>query len=245
VSYLAHAVARRSPGAIDGLRGKPLRWLGAGELGIWATEWDGERVLTRDDAFAHHDLVAALCDAGPCLPVRFGTWLSDELAAEHSIAAGRDRFGTALDRVGDRQEVAVTLLWRDVPSPGQAPKAAPDSTPAETDVGPRPGRTFLERRRTVHGATDERRRAAESLATRLGSELAAEEADVRHESCPTDEIALSMSLLARRGEAGALKARATAAVARLADVRGVVSGPWPPYSFTEELAAGGGPRGGS
>jgi hypothetical protein len=47
-----------------------------------------------------------------------------------------------------------------------------------------------------------------------------------------------MSLLARKGEADALKARATAAVGAILGVRGVVSGPWPPYSFTEELEGG-------
>ena len=49
-----------------------------------------------------------------------------------------------------------------------------------------------------------------------------------------------MSLLARKDEAGALKARAMAAVGAIEGVRGVVSGPWPPYSFTEELGGGDG-----
>jgi len=47
-----------------------------------------------------------------------------------------------------------------------------------------------------------------------------------------------MSLLARKDEADALKARAITAVAALSGVRGVVSGPWPPYTFTEELGSG-------
>ncbi len=88
--------------------------------------------------------------------------------------------------------------------------------------------------------TEDRRRTADDLAARLRAELAVDQADVRHESCPSAEVALSMSLLAREDEADALKARATAAVGAIEGVRGVVSGPWPPYSFTEEL---GGDRG--
>jgi hypothetical protein len=129
-----------------------LEQIAAGDLGLWATRWDDEPTLSRDDAFAHHDLVAVLCDAGPCLPVRFGTWLTDEAAARR--------------------------------------------------------------------------------------ELAVDQGDVRHESCPSAEVALSLSLLARRDEADALKARAMTAVAALEGVRGVVSGPWPPYSFTAELERG-------
>ena len=49
-----------------------------------------------------------------------------------------------------------------------------------------------------------------------------------------------MSLLAGKDEADALKARAMTAVAGLAGVRGVVSGPWPPYTFTEGLEGGSG-----
>jgi hypothetical protein len=225
---LAHAITRRATGGpTAGLRGLPLEQIAAGELGLWATRWDGEPTLSRDDAFAHHDLVAVLCDAGPCLPVRFGTWLNDETAARRSLDADQERFAAAIERHAERREVALTLLWQDSPSPeGRGHAVAPS------------GRAFLERQRAAHAVTDERRAAAERLAERLRLELAVDQADVRHESCPSAEVALSMSLLARRGEANALKARAMAAVSAIDGVRGVVSGPWPPYSFTAELERG-------
>ena len=235
---LAHAITRRATGGPEaGLRGRPLEQIAAGELGLWATVWDGEPTLSRDDAFAHHDLVAVLCDVGPCLPVRFGTWIDDEHAARRSLEAEQDRFTAAVDRLGDRREIAVTLLWRGTPSVRPV-SASPDQAEARPTDGR--GRSFLERQRAVHAVTDDRRREAEALAARLRSELAVEQADARHESCPSAEVALSLSLLARRGEADALKARAMAAVGSIEGVRGVVSGPWPPYSFTEEL---GGDRG--
>jgi hypothetical protein len=204
-----------------------LEQIAAGDLGLWATRWDDEPTLSRDDAFAHHDLVAVLCDAGPCLPVRFGTWLTDEAAARRSLDADQDRFAAAIDRLADRREVAVTLLWHASPSlDGRGPAVAPS------------GRAFLERQRAMHAVTDDRRAAADRLAERLRRELAVDQGDVRHESCPSAEVALSLSLLARRDEADALKARAMTAVAALEGVRGVVSGPWPPYSFTAELERG-------
>ena len=244
---LAHAITRRvTGGPALGLRGRPLEQIAAGELGLWATRWDDDPALSRDDAFAHHDLVGVLCDAGPCLPVRFGTWLADETAARRSLESEQDRFVAAVDRLGDRREVAITLLWRDAPAldggsveggSAGAGEARAGRT-GRTAVTSGNGRAFLERQRSVHAATDERRKTADSLADRLARELAVEQADVRHESCPSAEVALSMSLLARRDEADALKARATAAVGAIEGVRGVVSGPWPPYSFTEELVGG-------
>jgi hypothetical protein len=225
---LAHAITRRATGGPEaGIRGRPLEQIAAGELGLWATLWDGEPTLSRDDAFAHHDLVAVLCDAGPCLPVRFGTWLADAEAARRSLEAEQDRFAAAVDRLADRREIAITLLWLDAAvTEGRGHAVAPS------------GRAFLERQRAMHAVTDERRRAGDAFAARLAADLAIDQADVRHESCPSAEVALSMSVLAARAEADALKVRATVAAAAIDGVRAVVSGPWPPYSFTEELGSG-------
>ena len=233
---LAHAITRRATGGPEaGIRGRPLEQITAGELGLWATLWDDEPTLSRDDAFAHHDLVAVLCDAGPCLPIRFGTWLADDEAARRSLDAEQDRFTAALDRLADRREVAITLLWSEA-SPGGASDGARTVAAARPDQPP--GRAFLERQRAIHSVTAERRKTAEGFASRLAVDLAVDQADVRHETCPSAEVALSMSLLAGRDEAGALKARATAAAGAIEGVRAVVSGPWPPYSFTEDLGGG-------
>ena len=225
---LAHAITRRATGGPEaGIRGLPLEQVAAGELGLWATVWDGEPTLSRDDAFAHHDLVAVLCDAGACLPVRFGTWLADAEAARRSLEAGQDRYAAAVDRLADRREIAVTLLWDDAPrTEGRGHGVTPS------------GRAYLERQRAAHAVTDERRRIANEFAQRLAADLAVDQADVRHESCPSAEVALTMSLLAGRDAADALKARATTAASAIPGVRAVVSGPWPPYSFTAELASG-------
>ena len=236
---LAHAITRRTTGGPAlGLRGRPLEQIAGGELGLWATRWDEDPTLSRDDAFAHHDLVGVLCDAGPCLPVRFGTWLADETVARRSLESDQDRFVAAVDRLGDRREVAITLLWRDAAALEGGSAGAGPAGPGRTGVTSGNGRAFLERQRAAHAVTDERRKTAEGWAEGLARELAVDQADVRHESCPSAEVALSMSLLARRDEADALKARATAAVGAITGVRAVVSGPWPPYSFTEELRGG-------
>ncbi len=238
--YLAHAITRGgSAGPAEGLRGQPLRHISAGEVGLWATEWQGDATLARSDALAHHDLVAAICERAPCLPVRFGTWLATEDVARRSVAEGQARFAAAVDRLGERQEIAVTLLWRDAsadrdPTGGDAPARGADPT-----AGTGPGRAFLDRKRTAHTAIDDRTAMAEALATRVRAELVVEPSDVRQETCPSAEVALSLSLLVRKDGAGALRARAAMAVADLPGVRGVVSGPWPPYSFTEDLAQAG------
>jgi len=152
---LAHAITRRATGGPSaGLRGKPLEQITAGELGLWATRWDDEPTLSRDDAFAHHDLVGVLCDAGACLPVRFGTWLADEAAARRSLEAQEDRFAAAVDRLEDRREVAITLLWRDSSDPSDPSFVRPGPASPAPAEPPSMGRSFMDRKRALHAVTD-------------------------------------------------------------------------------------------
>ena len=223
MTYLLHAITRPGPaGTTRGLRGAPLEFVGAGALGAWATRdpLDGG---TREDAFDHHRVVEGICAAQPCLPVRSGTRLPDAEAVRALIAARADGLLLMLDRVGGRRELAVTLLW---PDSG----VEPGRGHAVVGTGS-PGRSFLERKRSDQAAEDARRATAERLARALETGLATEQSDVRHAMCPSSRVALSTAVLAPAGEAEELKARAVEVVSRLEGVRGVVSGPWPPYTF--------------
>lgn len=223
MTYLLHAITGPGPAdAPPGLRGAPLEFIAAGPLGAWATR-DPLDGATREDAFEHHRVVEGICAAQPCLPVRLGTRLADARAVRALITARVDDLLLTLERVGGRRELAVTLLWPDSgvePGRGHAVVAAGA-----------PGRAFLERKRSDQAAEDARRATAESLARALEFGLATERSDVRHAVCPSSRVALSTAVLAPAGAADALKERAVEIVSRLEGVRGVVSGPWPPYTF--------------
>ena len=244
MTLLAHAIGPAgSPApATEGLRGRALRRIAADDpdLGLWATGWDGPPgPLGRDDAFGHHAIVAAIAASGPCLPVRFGSWLADDAAAVELLTARQDVFRAALARVTGRSELAVTLLWRDSPAiPGRGRAVAAAAVPGTTILADRPGRRFLEDRRRDLAWTEARQASAEALACRLVAlfgTLGIDQADVRHETCPTAEVALSLSVLVPSSRADEAKEAASGLAGGLGGVRGVVSGPWPPYSFTTEL----------
>jgi len=241
VTLLVHAIGpSASPvPSTPGLRGRPLRRIASPDrdLGLWATGWNGPPgPLGRDDALAHHAIVAAIAATGPCLPVRFGSWIADDAAAAALLADRRDGLQTALVRVTGRSELAVTLLWRDrpaVPRRGDAVTASVAAAVAEA-----PGRRFLEARRLDLAERESREATAEGLADRLIELLGGlgiDQANVRHETCPTAEVALSLSALVPSARAIETKAAAVRLAGALEGVRGVVSGPWPPYSFTAEL----------
>jgi len=224
MTLLVHAIARRrcaEPPA--GLRGSPLEWIAAGELGLWATPLpEGTAEMDRDDALDHHRIVEALADREACLPVRFATRVADATRAGALIVGREAELSSALVRVAGRREIAVTLVWPDAAViPGRGHRVE----------GGGPGTAYLAARQHEHAADGARRKTAEDLARRLEGDLAVEQGDVWHVMCPSDRIALSSSILARPGEDESLKARAIEVVSGYEGVRAVVSGPWPPYSF--------------
>jgi len=241
VTLLVHAIgpAVSAAPATTGLRGRDLRHIvapGPG-LGLWATGWDSPPgPLGRDDAFGHHAIVAAIAEAGPCLPVRFGSWLPDDAAAIDLLTGRADAFRAQLGRVAGRSELAVTLLLKDRPvTPGRGHTVA---APSVSSVGEGVGRRFLEARRLDQAETAARRATAEALAADLVAflgTLGVPPADVRHETCPTSEVALSLSALIPTADASGVKEAMIRLAGGFGGVRGVVSGPWPPYSFTTDL----------
>jgi hypothetical protein len=125
------------------------------------------------------------------------------LANEELLLDQLPRLQAQLERVRDACEVAVTAAWL-------------ASEPVE---GPWPGTRYLQRRARVEKLADELERL-------VGADLL----EARRKVAPSEKVALSLALLVRRSTAGAVIRRITR---RGPDVRILVNGPWPPYSFVD------------
>ena len=227
---LVHALTR-GKGAerpSEGVGGRTLRCVPGGRLGAWATAWEGGRPeLAREELFAHHRLVEAL---SPCLPVRFGTWAADEAVLAELLRAREKEVLDALARVEGRRELAVTALWREPSAPGPATEpSAPGPAPETLAVGP--GRRFLEERRAVGRALARRETRARELSERLTEALGLPPEAVKHRRCPSAAVALSSAFLVPAEGATALGQRLVGVGEGFPEVRLLVHGPWPPYSF--------------
>jgi hypothetical protein len=222
MTLLAHAIAASPPATLshDGLRGRPLAWSEAGDLGLWSTEWAPDIKLERPDALEHHRLVERICAAQPCLPVRFGTAFANSEDARASLDKRSAALHAALARVAGKSELALTLLWRE---------SSPPPQPVEPAAGP--GRQYMEARRAEFAAREARRARAESLAERVIAELAIDRPLVWHETCTTESVAVSLAVLVPTERAGARKAELEQIAAQFSDVVPVLNGPWPPYTF--------------
>ena len=222
MTLLAHAIAAAPPAPLphEGLRGRPLAWSQAGDLGLWSTEWAPDIKLERPDALEHHRLVERICAAQPCLPVRFGTAFASSDDARASLDKRSVALRGALARVAGKSEVALTLLWR------EASEAKAIQSPAGG-----PGRRYMEGRRAEFAGREARRARAESMVERVITELAIERQLVWHETCTSDNVAVSLAVLVPTEQARERKAELERLAAQFTDVLPVLNGPWPPYTF--------------
>jgi hypothetical protein len=175
--------------------------------------------LERPDALEHHRLVERICAAQPCLPVRFGTAFATSADARASLDKRAAALHVALTRVAGKSELALTLLWREASAPPEAMSAAG------------PGRQYMEARRAEFATREARRARAESMVERVIAELAIERQLVWHETCMSENVAVSLAVLVPTERARERKAELARVAARFADVIPVLNGPWPPYTF--------------
>jgi hypothetical protein len=194
--------------------GSDLVAIRSGDIAALASRLGGALAPSESELRAHHAIAVRVHDGGPSLPSRFGQVFADEAALAAAIGARRDELAAALQRIGDRVEMSVTLTWRDPPTRVETPE-------------PRSGREFL----VARAAREHERQDAERAVARLTTELATERALVRHSICPREGVAAIVALLIDRDDVSEFRERVVAFGAHDGSVAAAVHGPMPPYSF--------------
>jgi hypothetical protein len=221
VSLLLHAITllpETEPDVLQAFRGGRLVRAYEAGLCAWATELsDSEAAFTRGDLLAHHDVVSGIfARAQALLPARFPTIFDNVAAVTDRLGAREQELKSRLDRVRGCCELAVTILWTTA------------DEPSVTAVSESPGRNYLMQRQLAFAGSDRRRARARDLADELERLAQPNLVTVRHSILPSERVALSSALLVPRSHAVEVGARL---VRTEHDVRILVNGPWPPYTF--------------
>jgi hypothetical protein len=181
----------------------------------WTSEWSGLREFTREDVLDHHRVVGEVfAQVEACLPARFPT-VVDAARLESLVAEKHANFESQLDKVRGRCELAITATW-----------TTPEE-PASVSAEISPGRRYLLERQRSLSVSERRRARASELADRIEREVDVA-CDSHRQLCPSPTVALSLALLVPKSTAEAIKARLPRTGP---DVRILVNGPWPPYTF--------------
>lgn len=211
------------PRDLYGIDGAQVRTIETEAVAAWYSMLDAppEPSIAR---IRSHDRVtkAAMRDSVTPLPARFGQWLADASALSAVISASAPEYAAALASVAGAAEFGITLLDATSPAVEERPTPAPAGSP---------GRAYLRELALRHG----RSRRAEERGERLLRDLASALGPlVRQERSTTprgDGALARVAHLVDRREADAYAASVRSFREGNREVRTVLTGPWPPYSF--------------
>jgi hypothetical protein len=209
-----YAIAERGPGVPPPLA--PLRTLNHARLaGIYGAPPD-ELAPTIERLREHERVVEELMAERPLLPLRFGSVMPDESELRDLLAARQSEFEAALARVRGHVELGV-----------RASAGGPRGTSSAADGGAAaelPGSAYLSRKL-----------AAKRLAQQLHDALAPA-ADDAHFRMGRDD-GYAGAYLVERAAVHEFCSRVDELRVEHPGLEIALTGPWPPYSFTEAAAS--------
>lgn len=207
------------PAALRGIDDATVEAVPLGDLSVWLSRLEQRPDATLDRVRAHNGVIeaAASGEATP-VPLRFGQWVADEQQLAGAIGARAEPLARTLERIAGAVEFGVRIADPAKVAAGAVP------TPAEST-----GREYLERL-AERDRLDPR---GEDLARQLRGATAGLVREERVEPLPSAHGLVTVAHLVDRKDIAAYRAAVTGFRDRFGDLRFLISGPWPPYSFVE------------
>jgi len=191
---------------------------------ILAAEFAGDSspLVTRDNVLAHAAVVSSVLNQTTPLPFRFGTVVNDEHLRSY-LASHKAALEAKLAQVRGCVEMSVKIIWstdqEEINASGEAGSEGP-------------GARFLkEKQREIRGSerrTEQANQVSDWLKEQVGTYLQQEDTSL----CPTDKLIVAAAHLVRRERLTEYRDRLAEARKTRPELHFLVSGPWPPYTFS-------------
>ncbi len=210
-----------------GVSGEPVRVVEFEDLSaVVSVSRSDAFQISRKNALAHHEVVRSITQQTTPLPTRFGTLVTIEQLRNY-VSTHQQAIKAKLAQVRGRVEMNVRMIQT---IPGAAGAHISQKSKDEHVLGP--GTAFLlEKRKEIsHDEAGAAQKAQLSswLREKLGELIREEKISL----VPSQTIILARAdHLIERENVGEYRAKMASAVEERPEVRFMVSGPWPPYSF--------------
>ncbi|HEU4434548.1 MAG TPA: GvpL/GvpF family gas vesicle protein [Pyrinomonadaceae bacterium] len=209
---------------VSGVSGAPVDLIRLDDFSFLVTQLEGDSAppVTRDNVLAHDAVVRSVLNETTPLPFRFGT-VQTESHLRSYIRTHRTALEAKLAVVRGCVEMSVKII-------SNLDESDLETTSERTEEGPG-GRFLNEKRREILGGerrAKEAREVAAWLKEQVGSFVRQEAISL----CPTEKLIVAAAHLVVREQV--TKYRGGLAIARNArpELHFLVSGPWPPYTFS-------------
>ncbi len=212
----------RLTATIRGISAAPVRLITIEDFQLLVSDFEGDAPppVTRENVLAHDAVVRTVLNHATPLPFRFGT-VPTEAQLRSYITTHRDALEAKLAQVRGCVEMSVKII----------------SDTDETESGWKkddlsPGTAFLQQKQRELLGSERRAEEAKQVAAWLESQVGEY---VRQEDvnlCPTEKLIVAAAHLIAREKIAEYRGRLAEARKTRPELHFLVSGPWPPYSFS-------------
>jgi hypothetical protein len=209
------------PDALHGLGNAPVESVSIGGVAIWVSR--GDRPEPGLDAVRVHNQVveAAVTEAVTPLPLRFGQWLADDTALREVLAPKAALYAERLAQIAGCMEFGIRLIDPQAGEGAQVVQAQPHTS----------GLEYMRALQESSRLADSKRQRADQVHASVRELLQDLVREERVEDGRTTHAVLTLSHLVARAQFGDYRERAPQIRERFPELRMLLSGPWPPYSF--------------
>jgi hypothetical protein len=206
---------------ITGLDDKAVELVPIGEVALWVSRLP-RPTGTVEQITAHNKVVeAAVTDEVTPVPLRFGQWLDDEPAWHAAMADKTASYKEKLQEFSGCLEFGIRVLDPNAPTGArdvQQPAAAS-------------GYEYMQALRESSKLANQRRVVADQARQQIHNSLQHLVRAEREEEPRTPHAVITLSHLVARPHFEEYRERARGLREVLPELRLLLSGPWPPYSF--------------
>lgn len=209
--------------ALSGISGARVDLIKVEDFSLLVSEFkvDAAPPVTRENALAHAAVVGSVLNETTPLPFRFGTVPTEEQLRSY-ITSHRDALEAKLAQVRGCVEMSVKII------------SNPDDTDLEVadESTQGPGARFLKEKQRELLGSERRGEEAKQVAAWLKSQVEIYARQEEVSLCPTEKLIVAAAHLVAREQVAEYRGRLAAARKTRSELHFLVSGPWPPYTFS-------------
>jgi hypothetical protein len=208
------------PEKLQGIAGAQIQIFQAENFSLLVSDFSGDVVpLDRANVLVHAAVVRSVLDRTTPLPFRFGMLVSEEQLRSF-LNARREAIAASLALVRGRVEMNVKII-----------ADLKDQLPGNEDSQQKPGTAFLAGKRREILGSEARAAEAKNVAGWLEDLVSATVRETRINRIVTDKLLVAAAHLVERASVAEYRDRLKTGRLERPELKFLVSGPWPPYSF--------------
>jgi hypothetical protein len=210
------------PAPMIGISGAQVDLIRVEDFSLLVSEFEGDSTspVTRENALAHDAVVRSILNETTPLPFRFGTVQTKPQLLSY-IRTHRAALETKLGEVRGCVEMSVKIILN-----------TPDLNTTSESAEQGPGARFLKEKQRELLGSERRAKEAREVAVWLKEHVKSFVQQEEISFCPTEKLIVAAAHLVAREQVTEYRDRVASARNLRPELHFLVSGPWPPYTFS-------------